>query len=106
MSNIKAVEIEGTAPFDLFDDRDYAATTMSVDESAFIARLCFAPSTGLRLSWGNEHYVLNDRGGYTTMYRFSIKGSEAVSAAALERVKDIFERIGNVTRFNVIDLEA
>ena len=97
MSNVKAVEITGTIPFSISQDKAIQP------HLAFIA----GPSCDLNLAYDFKGwYKPNDKGGRTFMYRFHLTGSEALSFSWFEL---FMERIkangGTIEEENIIDIE-
>lgn len=79
MANTKYVEIAGSIPFHWPQDLD-------PEDAAFVASWLVGPSTGLVLRYGESHMRDNDHGGRTTIYDFTLAGTEAISHPALRRM--------------------
>jgi len=105
MSNVKAIRIEGRVPFSW---AGYGADDEPLNDEAlaFMARLFLTPSMGLKLTFSDDGYEPNERGGRTSMYRFTIVGQEALAWPAIDRLVAIIEQVGTVDSQEVMDLEA
>ena len=97
MANTKHIRIEGILPFDCDRNPDVKGWLSSMNLPAF----------GLRIKWGvNPWMVPNEHGGQTTMYHFSIEGTEAVSYDAIDGlVKAIADVGGRVDNKWIKDLD-
>lgn len=84
MSNVKQVIVRGVLPFHI--DQDERARS-------WLGHLN-APSYGLRIKYAAHYLVDNDRGGKTTMYEFTIAGTEAIAFAAYDDLIDALEAAG------------
>lgn len=98
MSNIKKLDIAGTAPFNLHEDDGMAQMLSSF--------MC--PTTNMKLAWtGQAGYVPNEYGGKTAMYNFQVSGSEAVSWKWVDKFCEEIKRVGGTIKHNLtIDIEG
>jgi hypothetical protein len=98
VANVKSVEIDGTLPFNCDEHPEMARILAQLN----------TPTIGLRIKWiGQNGWKPNEHGGVTAMYRFEIRGEEAVSFGYVARVGEIVRACGGVvTHLHAIDLEG
>jgi hypothetical protein len=97
MSNVKHVEITGSARFDLHEDPKMMEWLGVMN----------TPTYGLRIKWaGAATYEKNEYGGMTAMFNYHISGAEAVAFDALDQLVAALKRAGTVSYAITIDIEA
>ena len=97
MANIKRVLINGELPFDAGGDQELLQVLGQLS----------LPSMGLKVEWGGHRSQPNEHGGKTAMYRFTLKGDEAVRDSYLTRFVDLVHRAGGGSIVGTYeDLEA
>ena len=84
MSNIKAVDIQGKMPFNVYENKD-ATYWLGVMNS---------PSYGLRIEYGKSGYLTNSNSGKTSYTDFSIVGEEAIREDSIEKMVSNFIEAG------------
>ncbi len=79
MANIKKFRIVADVPFDW-------ASTISEGDAAWFASCLLSPVVNVEFEYEDLGYVVNGRGGHTSMYRLWITGEEAIAFKGLERL--------------------
>lgn len=97
MANIKRILAAGMLPFDCYQNPEFAHWL------AFFA----GPTSGVRIRWRETGvYRPSAHGGKTAMYAFHLAGEEAIRWPALEQLKDLLERLGEVQEWDAVDIEG
>ena len=98
MANVKNIEITGVLPFDCVEDESFAR---------YLAQLN-APAIGVRIAWTNmDTSVPNSHGGQTALYKFRVRGQEALSYGWLDAFREaVVGAGGSIKEDHVTDLEA
>jgi hypothetical protein len=103
MANVKRIEIEAIVPFTWLSGFDNEG--LNDDEAAFFARCLMSPTTGLKYGYAQLSYRPNKHGGKTAMYNLRIWGREAIASAAVVRMIDLLNEVGEVIVATEHDIE-
>jgi hypothetical protein len=97
MSNTKEFWIEGSMPFNVYEDQ----------KSTGWLGFMNAPSIGIHIHYSSEYKVpIPGKNGKLTMYYFTISGQEAMRYdAIMEMVKDFKAAGAVVTKFMLRDMD-
>jgi hypothetical protein len=99
MSNVKRVLIEGTLPFDCYEDKDM---------QGYLA-LLNGPCVGIRIDWSDDVVEMRDNvhGGRTAFYGFRITGKEALAWGWFDAFYEAVRNLGGIIkRQEVVDIEG
>jgi hypothetical protein len=94
MSNIKRVDIQGTLPFDCYEDKKM---------QGYLSYMA-GPTTGINITWSDHavDWVPNSFGGQTAFHTFNIKGEDALSWGWFEEFEADVKRLGGKITTNKV----
>ena len=99
MANIKCVHIHAKVPCDYI-------SKLPDEDVVFLAHWLLTPAVGLRYCYkGTVEWRPNEHGGQTAIELIEIEGLEAINYRALDRFKEIFQKVGEIVLFSADDLE-
>jgi len=99
MANISCIHIRAKVPFNYLLE-------LSDKDAAFLARILLSPAVGLQYRRrGTVEWRPNQFGGRTAIELIEISGKEALNLWVLDKLKEIFERSGDLELFSADDIE-
>jgi len=98
MANTKDVYMMAELPYNW-------PTHLTALEGEVFVQWILPPSSGLYINNELKHMQPNEHGGKTAIYYVALEGVEALNLEALNIMKEAWQRIGNIRRIRVVDID-